>query len=493
MQDFFKDILDGKTPPTYKVYLGEKWQFSTSDHTNDVISPIDNQILGRTEVVTTAEIDQAVKAAKAAQLKWAATSLNTRVTAMKLVADYLREYANELGLILAKEIAKPLAGAIEEFTRSAEMIDAFISEIRSLRGEELQSDQFPGGKPGQTAHVHRVPRGIILAIAPFNYPINLAVSKLAPALLTGNTVIFKPPTYGSLAGAYLTEIFLKSGLPEGVLSFITGSGSQIGDYLTRHPDLSMIAFTGSSETGEKICRTGGLTDCLFECGGNNPLIVLGDANLELTTEQVAKGAFSYSGQRCTAVKYVLGLPSVLDKLIPLVVEYTKYNIKLGNPLEQGINMGPVISEKAADIIMRRIEAAVKTGAQVVYGGTRQKVNYIEPTILKKVTPEMEIVKTETFGPVVSFITIEDIEDAVKIINASKYGLQASIFTEDEGAGISLADKINVGTVQINSNPQRGPDHFPFLGVKSSGLGVQGVRYSLEAMTRLKSTVINYPH
>lgn len=492
MQDFFREIHDGKETPTYKVYLGEKWQFSDSDHTNDVISPIDGSLLGKTEVVSKSEIDKAIKAAAAAQPRWEATSLNTRVIAMKLVADWLREYASELGEILAREIGKPVSGAADEFTRSAEMIDAFIGEVRSLRGEELQSDQFPGGEPGKTAHVRRVARGVILAIAPFNYPINLAVSKIAPALLTGNTVVFKPPTQGSISGAYLAQIFLNAGLPEGVFTFVTGSGSQVGSKLTCHPAIDMIAFTGSSETGERLCAVAGMADFLFECGGNNPLVVLGDANLELATEHIVKGAFSYSGQRCTAVKYVLGLPSVLDRLIPRVVEYTQKKIRLGNPLEEGINMGPVISKKAAETIMRRIAAAEKNGAKIVYGGTNEK-NYIQPTILQNVTPEMEIVQFETFGPVVSFVAVEDIDDAVRIINKSKYGLQASIFTEDEGTGMSLAERINVGTVQINSNPQRGPDHFPFLGVKSSGLGVQGIRYSLEAMTRIKSTVINYPH
>ena len=492
MENFFKNISDNKSIPTYKMFIDNKWQFSASDRTNDIISPIDGKIVGRVDVATKDEIDRAVVSAKAAQEKWGNTSLNTRITTMKLVADYLREYSKELGKILAVEIGKPVAGAAKEYIRSAEMIDAFIGEVRSLRGEEIPSDQFPGVKPGKTAIVKRVPRGVILAIAPFNYPINLAVSKLAPAFLTGNTVIFKPPTYGSISGAYLTKIFIESGLPEGVIQFITGSGSQIGSKITPHPDIAMIAFTGSSETGETICGASGMADCLFECGGNNPLIVLSDANLDLTTEHIVKGSFSYSGQRCTGVKQVYGLQTTLDKIIPRVVEYTKENIKLGDPMEKGINMGPVITEKSAHIVMRRIKDAVKAGAELVYGGSADGP-YIEPTILRKVKKNMEVVEIETFGPVVSFIEVENIDDAVEIINESKYGLQASIFTEDEGAGLSLADRINTGTVQINSNPQRGPDHFPFMGVRSSGIGVQGIRYSLEAMTRLKSIVLNSPH
>jgi glyceraldehyde-3-phosphate dehydrogenase (NADP+) len=492
MKSFFKEIHDGKEIPTYKVYLSDKWQFSESDRTNDVVSPIDGKVLGRTEVVSKREIDRVMKAAKKAQPQWEKTSLNTRITVVKLLADYLKEYADELGEILGREIGKSPASAAKEYTRSAEMIDSFIAEMRSQRGEELHSDQFPGGEPGKTAYVKRVAQGVMLAIAPFNYPINLAVSKIAPALLTGNAVVFKPPTAGSIAGAYLAQIVVKSGVPEGVFSFVTGSGSQIGDYITSHPDLDMVTFTGASETGERICGASRMAACLFECGGNNPLIVLGDANLDLATEHIAKGAFSYSGQRCTAVKYVLATQTMVDKLLPRVVDYTEKNFKLGDPFEKGVNMGPVISEKAAETIMRRIRAAKKAGAELVLGGTNEG-NFIQPTILKNVTPDMEIVKIETFGPVVSFIAVDDVDEAVEIINASKYGLQASVFTEDEGAGMSLADRIDVGTVQINSNPQRGPDNFPFLGVKSSGIGAQGIRYSLEAMTRLKSTVVNFPH
>jgi len=492
MKDFFKEISDHKSIPTYKMYIEGKWRFSSSDRTNDIVSPIDGKVVGKIDVATTEEIKRAIASAKTAQKKWAESSLNTRITAMKLVADYLREYAEELGKILAVEIGKPVAGAAKEFVRSAEMIDAFIGEVRSLRGEEIPSDQFPGVDPGKTAIVKRVPRGVILAIAPFNYPINLAVSKLAPAILTGNTVVFKPPTYGSISGTYLTKIFVESGLPEGVIQLITGGGSQIGTKITSHPDISMMAFTGSSETGETICNSSGMADCLFECGGNNPLILLSDANLDLATEHIVKGAFSYSGQRCTGVKRVFGLRSTLDKIIPRVVENTKATIKLGDPLKEGINMGPVITEKAAHTIMRRINDAVKEGAELVYGGHADGP-YIEPTILRKVKDDMEVARVETFGPVVSFIEVDDIEDAVEMINDSKYGLQASVFTEDEGAGILLADSIDTGTVQINSNPQRGPDHFPFMGVRSSGIGVQGIRYSLEAMTRLKSVVLNSPH
>ena len=492
MQNFFKEISDNKSVPTYKMLIEGKWQFSSSDRTNDIVSPIDGKIVGRVDVATSEEINRAVKSAKKAQENWGNTSLNTRITSMMLVADYLREYSEELGKILAVEIGKPVDEAVKEYVRSAEMIDAFVGEVRSLRGEEIPSDQFPGVEPGKTAIVKRVPRGVILAIAPFNYPINLAVSKLAPALLTGNTVVFKPPTYGSISGTYLTKIFVESGLPEGVIQLITGAGSQIGTKITGHPDIAMVAFTGSSETGETICSASGMADCLFECGGNNPLIVLSDANLDLTTEHIVKGAFSYTGQRCTGVKKVYGLQTTLDKIIPRVVTYTKATIKLGNPMEKGINMGPVITEKAAHTIMRRIKDATNKGAELVYGG-RADGSYIEPTILRKVKGNMEIAEMETFGPVVSFIEVEDIDDAIEMINESKYGLQASIFTEDEGAGLSLADRINTGTVQINSNPQRGPDHFPFMGVRSSGIGVQGIRYSLEAMTRLKSVVLNSPH
>jgi glyceraldehyde-3-phosphate dehydrogenase (NADP+) len=286
------------------------------------------------------------------------------------------------------------------------------------------------------------------------------------------------------------QAFVRSGVPKGVLSCVTGGGSEVGDVLVRHPDISMIALTGSTATGKHIASVVGMKPLLFELGGNNPVLVLDSADKPFTAKELVKGAFSYAGQRCTAIKYVLAYRSVIDDIIDHIHPLLADMVKKGDPRDSQTKLvGPVISATSAQSIKQRIDDAVNQGAVVVAGGSVQG-NYVEPTILKNVRPDMEIIRTETFGPVLSFVEIQSVEEAVNIINASSYGLQVSIFTKDEQAGMTIAQQINVGTVQINSSPQRGPDHFPFMGIKDSGLGVQGVQYSLEAMSRLKSVVLN---
>jgi glyceraldehyde-3-phosphate dehydrogenase (NADP+) len=364
--------------------------------------------------------------------------------------------------------------------------------VQSLHGDTLDSDNFPGFEKGRIAMIGRAAYGVVLAISPFNYPVNLSASKIVPALLMGNSVVFKPSTQGGISGLHLTRIFEKAGVPAGVLSGVTGGGGEIGDYLVSHPKVDLITFTGSSDTGSVIAQKAGMKTLVFECGGNNPVVVFPDADMTLTVHEIIKGAFSYSGQRCTAIKYVLATPAVLDQLIGEITKEMQSLIHMGDPRSPETKLvGPVVSNEAAEHIQTVIDEAVSQGATLVCGGKRNAC-YIEPTILTNVKPTMQVVAKETFGPVISFISVASMDEAIAIINQSSYGLQASVFTKDEGTGIVFARELNVGTVQINGSPQRGPDHFPFLGIKGSGLGIQGVRYSLESMSRLKPIVLNKP-
>lgn len=490
--DFFSEIHDGQTPPEYGFFNGERWGKSESGETSEIHSPVDGALIGSLQKVTSKEINEVMTRVSRAQPAWEATPLNKRVTVMHLAADWIRHYEEYLTTILLREIGKTTGEAKSEILRTADLIDYFADEAVSLRGEMLDSDNFPGFDKGRIAMVEHVAHGVIVCIAPFNYPVNLAASKIAPALLMGNSVVLKPPTQGGISGLYLTQVFLKAGVPKGVLSCVTGYGEAIGDYLVSHPVVSMIAFTGSSETGVHIAGKTAMLPLLFECGGNNPALVLPDADLESCAQEIIKGAFSYAGQRCTAIKYVLTTPSVLETLLPILQKHMADMVHMGDPRSPETKLvGPVISESGAAAIQKAIDEAVRGGAKVLAGG-KTKAAYVEPTLLTNVTPSMDVVATEVFGPVLSFITVKSIDEAITIINSSKYGLQASVFTKDEGTGFITAKKISVGTVQINGSPQRGPDHFPFLGIRRSGLGVQGVRYSLEAMSRIQSIVMNKP-
>lgn len=485
-------ILENSDTHVYRYYDGGEWKTSMSGKTVSVYSPIDTSVLGNVQSVTHEEIDEVISRAHAAQGQWEETPLHKRIQYMKNVAQWMRQYEAEFVDLLIREIGKSKKESASEISRTADLIEYYAGEAHSLLGERLESDNFPGFEKGKISLVERAAHGVILAIAPFNYPINLAVSKIVPALLMGNAVVFKPPTQGSISGLYLTELFVRSGIPSSVMSCITGAGRDIGDYLVSHTGINMIAFTGSTKTGNTIAEKTKMTPLLFECGGNNPVIVLPDADVEATAKELVKGAFSYSGQRCTGIKYVLAQEPSIDELLPLVMKQMEEQVSMGNPNDETTKLvGPLINEQAAIEIENGIRQALAEGAEIVMGGKRNGW-YMEPTILKNVRPDMEVIKTEMFGPLLSFVTVSSFEEAIEIINHSIYGLQASIFTQDEGKGLSMGKKLHVGTVQVNGSPQRGPDHFPFMGIKGSGIGVQGVKYSLEAMSRLRSTVLNNP-
>jgi len=490
--NFFEPISNNGNPPIYRYFNGASWVESKSGKRIAIHSPIDGSVVGELQSVTKEEIDEVIARSVEAQKKWEATPLNERVKIVHLAADWIIHYQDQLIDLLVREVGKPVGECKSEIKRTAEFTDYFADEVQSIRGETLESDNFPGYPKGKTAIVSRVAQGVVLAIAPFNYPVNLAGSKIAPALLMGNSVVFKPPTVGGISGLYLTRIFEKAGVPEGVITCVTGAGSDIGDYLVSHPKINMVAFTGSSDTGMAIAAKAPMKPLMFECGGNNAAIVFPDADMTLTAKEIIRGAFSFAGQRCTAIKYVMGFQSVLDKLLPVVTELMKTMIHMDDPRKEETKMvGPVISVAAAEGIERAINEAVSEGAKIAVGGHRKEA-FVEPTILTGVKPTMRIVSTEVFGPVVSFITIDNMDDAAAIVNSQRFGLQACLFTTDEGTGMRYASLLNVGTVQVNSSPQRGPDHFPFLGVKQSGVGVQGGHYALEGMSRLKPIIINEP-
>lgn len=491
-EEFFEPISDSQTPPTYKFFNGSAWVPGTDGKTTPVISPIDQNVVGNLATASTAEIDDVLMKLKAAQPVWEAKPLNQRVKLMHLVADWVRHYEEYLTTLLVREIGKSVSESKSEIVRTAELTDYFSDEVQSIHGETLSSDDFPGYDKGTTAMVERVAHGVVLCIAPFNYPVNLAASKIVPALLMGNTVLFKPPTQGGISGLHLARIFEKAGIPPDVFACVTGGGSEIGNYLVSHKNMDAVAFTGSSDTGVTIAGLAPMKPLLFECGGNNPAVVFPDAEMNLTAREIVKGGFSYAGQRCTAIKYVLGTRGTLDTLLPAVLAQMKELIHVGDPRSPETKLvGPVISPLVAEKIQGWIDESVKLGAKIEAGGKHDNA-YMEPTVLTGVTPVMPVVINEVFGPVVSFIEIKSMDEAASIINATRFGLQACVFTKDEGTGIVYAKSLNAGTVQINGSPQRGPDHFPFLGVKHSGIGVQGVRYSLEALSRLKPVVLNKP-
>ncbi|MCT4686644.1 NADP-dependent glyceraldehyde-3-phosphate dehydrogenase [Vallitalea sp.] len=480
----FEDIKDNNI---YKNLYDGQWISSASNNFITINSPINEEEVGKIQAMTGEEVDKVVSKAQSSFGVWADKPVSERADIIHKSAAILEENSEEIANILTKEIAKDIKSARSEVIRTVDFIRFTADEGKRIQGETLQGDGFHGFSKDKLAFVTREPVGVVLAISPFNYPVNLSASKIAPALMAGNSVVFKPPTQGSISALYLAKVFQAAGLPNGVLNTITGKGSEIGDYIIKHKEIDLINFTGSSEVGRHISEVTSMVPSIMELGGKDAAIVLEDADLEHAANNIVKGAFSYSGQRCTALKRVLVLESIADRLVDLITEYVS-QLKVGNPFDD-VTITPLINNKAADFVQGLIDDAIDKGATLKIGNKREG-NLLYPTVFDNVTTDMRIAWEEPFGPVLPIIRVKNIDEAVDIANASEYGLQSSIFTNDIDDAFHIARLLEVGTVQINNKTERGPDHFPFLGVKSSGMGTQGIRYSIEAMSRPKAIVVN---
>lgn len=469
----------------YGNLVGGKWKFK--DDFIRITNPYSKRLFGKISKMNTDDIDKVVKNSKAAQKKWGEVPTNERARILHKAASLLLENKKVLSRVLMNEICKDWDSCIAEIERTADFIKFTADEGERTVGEALNADNFPGVKKDKLAFVVREPMGLVLAISPFNYPINLSVSKIAPALIAGNSVLLKPPTQGAISALHMVEIFNKAGVPNGVLNTVTGLSSEIGDHLVTHKDIDFINFTGSTKVGHHIGEISGMVPIIMELGGKDAAIVLEDANLDDAAKDIVSGAFSYSGQRCTAIKRVLVVNSVAENLIKKICDEVS-NLTVGDPKKSIIT--PLINDDAADYVRDLMKDAEEKGAVKLLGEETQG-NLINPTVYDMVTKDMKLAWEEPFGPVLPIIRVDDIDEAIQIANSSEYGLQSSVFTENINSAFYVAKRLQVGTVHINNKTERGPDHFPFSGIKASGMGTQGIRYSIEAMTRRKNIVLEY--
>lgn len=469
----------------YQNLVNGKWKSSEQEIT--IYSPINQEELGTVPAMTQTEADEAMQAARAALPAWRALSAIERAAYLHKTAAILERDKEKIGTILAKEVAKGIKAAIGEVVRTADLIRYAAEEGLRITGQAMEGGGFEAASKNKLAVVRREPVGIVLAITPFNYPVNLSASKIAPALIAGNVVMLKPPTQGSISGLLLAKAFEEAGIPAGVFNTITGRGSEIGDYIIEHKEVNFINFTGSTPIGERIGRLAGMRPIMLELGGKDAALVLEDADLEHAAKQIVAGAFSYSGQRCTAIKRVIVLESVADKLATLLQEEVS-KLTVGDPFDNA-DITPVIDNASADFIWGLIEDAQEKEAQALTPIKREG-NLLWPVLFDQVTKDMKVAWEEPFGPVLPIIRVASVEEAIAFANESEFGLQSSVFTNDFKKAFEIAEKLEVGTVHINNKTQRGPDNFPFLGVKGSGAGVQGIKYSIEAMTNVKSIVFD---
>lgn len=471
----------------YQFYINGEWRESRSKASISILSPYLREEIGHVQAISQDEVDEAINGAKLAQKEWSQLSVRARGEYLYRWANELLAMKNEIAQSIMEEVGKTFNDAVKEVERTADFIQYTIEEATHMQGESMLGENFPGGNRSKIAVTHRVPLGVILAISPFNYPVNLSAAKIAPSLIVGNAVIFKPATQGAISGVKMIEALHKTGLPKGVLNLVTGRGSVIGDYLVEHPDIDMISFTGGTETGQHIAKISNMIPLVMELGGKDPAIVREDADLVFTSKQIISGAYSYSGQRCTAIKRVLVNETVADELVSLLKEEIE-SLTVGSPEENNIIV-PLIDDKSADFVQGLIDDALEKEATLVVGNKREG-NLIYPTLLDNITTDMRVAWEEPFGPVLPIIRVKSDKEAITLANASKFGLQASVFTKDINKAFTIAPQIEAGSVQINGRTERAPDHFPFIGIKGSGMGTQGIKRSIEAMTREKVTIIN---
>jgi glyceraldehyde-3-phosphate dehydrogenase (NADP+) len=480
----------------FGYFIDNEWREPKSQEYIKVFSPIDNSLVGELPSVSKEEIDDVIKSSEIGFNFWRKKTTDDKVKVLKKAASLIRGNATDLTNLIIEEVGKPYNESYDEVIRTADLIDFYAEEGRRVLGEVLYSDSFPGFSKTKKAIAERVPIGIVVAIPPFNYPLNEAVPKIVGAIIAGNSVILKSPSQGGITCMVIGEIFRLSGLYNGVLNIVAGSNEIAGDYLLSSEKISAINFTGSTNTAIHIqqvlaSRKTVYPTILLGLSGKDSAIVLKDADLDKAVEEIANGAFSYSGQRCTAIKKVIVENDIADKFCEKITKVVKDYFVMGNPRDKKNTIGPVINDKTVSFFNELKKDAIDKGAKIILSG-EDNGRYLYPVILDNVSNNMRISWEEPFAPILPIVRVNDLYEALDIANSSDYGLQSSIFTENIEKAFIAAESLDVGNVQINGKDSRGPDNFPFNGVKKSGIGnIQGAKYLIESMTRIKTTVINF--
>ena len=458
----------------------------SGDDLEDVVNPYNNEVIDTIPIahLQTAQlaIDEAINA-KDSLCEMSAFKVSNKLFN---VVEKLKSNREDFARLLTLEVGKPINESLVELDRSIETLRLAAEEAKRIYGESVPLDAGLNGK-GFFAFTQRLPLGVVAAITPFNYPLNLTIHKIAPAIACKNTVIIKPPTEAPLTVMKFAEL-LNEEFPDGVVNTITGYGSEVGDYLVTSPDVNKISFTGSVTTGMMISQKAGMKKVTLELGGNDPMVVLKDANIDKAIKGVINGAFLNAGQVCMGVKRIIIDDEIADEFCERLVSETE-KLVMGDPLDSKTTLGTLISEKAAMQVEETVNNAVESGAKILTGGVRDGAFY-SATVIDNVTPEMDLVERETFGPVAPIIRVNGVDEAIEVANDTEYGLQAGVFTESYSNAMKCAQEIEAGTVFINKQSTFRTDNMPFGGFKNSGVGKEGIKYAVEEMTKTKLIGLN---
>ncbi len=468
-----------------KMFVAGRW-VDKPNHI-EVRNPYDDTVI---DTVPTADLDD-VERALAGAVEGARIMRKVpgyeRYKILRRAADLIGQRSEKLGRLISTEEGKTLAAGVFEVSRAHETLELSAEEAKRITGEVLPLDGAPGGT-GKLGFTLRVPCGVVVAITPFNFPLNLVCHKVGPALAAGNAVVVKPASDTPLSALALVEILLEAGLPATAITCLTGSGGTIGDALSRDPRVRKISFTGSREVGEHICKAAGLKRVTMELGSNSPIIVMPDADLNKVAEATAATGFANAGQVCISTQRVIALEKIYGDLVDALRPKVEA-ITFGNPLEEKTKMGPMVREADARRVETWVDEAVSAGARLVTGGNRHGTIY-EPTLVADVDSGMRISCQELFGPAVALSSATTIEEAIRAANDSPYGLSAGIFTENIAWAMQFAREVDSGNLHVNWGPQWRADLMPYGGLKESGFGKEGPKYAIAEMTELKTVILH---
>jgi acyl-CoA reductase-like NAD-dependent aldehyde dehydrogenase len=466
------------------MYINGKWM-DAKEHF-DTLNPATETVLAGFPKGDEKHVDMAVKAAKKALKSWSSAPPPERGLVLLKVAEILRKEKQRLGKVVATEMGKVMPEALGDVQEAIDIFEYMAGEGRRLFGHTTTSelrDKF--------AMTVRRPVGVVGLITPWNFPIAIPAWKLAPALICGNTVVFKPSSDTPLCAYELIKILVKAGVPPGVVNFVTGPASTVGQAIVKHPDIGGLSFTGSKDTGEWITRNAGLKKVGLELGGKNPIIVMDDADIELAVEGIIWGAFGTTGQRCTAASRVIVQRGVKPKLMKALLAKAKA-MRLGDPTKKTTDVGPLINKKAQEKTSDYVEIGKKEGARMLCGGKAAGMGYFHaPTIFDNVTPDMRIAREEIFGPVLSVIEFGTLDEAIRIANDVEYGLSSSIYTNDIQNAFRAIERIDAGITYVNSSTIGSEVHLPFGGVKKTGHTKEAGIHGIDEFSNIKTVYFDY--
>ena len=480
---------------TYKNFIGGKWIESSSAKTVNNINPANtDDIIGTNRQATREEARAAVEAAAEAFAGWRRTPAPQRGKIVAKAARLMEEAKEELATILTHEEGKTISESRGELQRSINVADFCAGESRRMNGETIFSEL-----PSNFVYTIKQPLGVVACVTPWNFPVAIPTWKIAPALVAGNTVVFKPATITPGTAVRIVQIFEEAGIPPGVLNLILGSGSDAGEEIINHSAVKAVSFTGSNPVGirlyESVSRRGAKCQC--EMGGKNPVVVLEDADLDLAVENTAQGAFGSTGQRCTATSRAVVLDQVADEFVERVAKRAQ-SMCIGDGMDPQTEMGPSVDEGQFKTVLEYLNIGREDGATLVCGGERATGNgldkgfFVQPTVFDHVTSDMRIAREEIFGPVLSVMRVKTFEEAMTVANDTEFGLSSSIFTNDVARMFRFVDEIETGMTHVNSPTTGGEAHIPFGGTKGTGIGdrEQGST-ALDFYTELKVVYVDY--